>query len=58
LSLPNITKEIRMTAKSRPLRYGLQAKYYTRTEIAAQKRAEARKERKRNDAQLELDEEP
>jgi hypothetical protein len=46
-----------MTAnQSLPLRYGLWAKYYTRTEIAALHRAQARKRAKRNADQLELDE--
>ena len=41
-----------------PLKCGLTAVIITRAEIAAQKRAQARKDRQRNDAQPELDEEP
>jgi hypothetical protein len=46
-----------MTAKRAvPLRYGLQARYITRNQIAAQQRAQARKRAKRDEAQLELEE--
>lgn len=41
-----------------PLKHGLCARYITRAEITAKKRAEARKDRQRNDAQPEPDEEP
>lgn len=38
-----------MTAnKSLPLRFGLKAKYYTRNQIAAQQRAQARKAKRDN----------
>jgi hypothetical protein len=46
-----------MTAnRSLPLRYGLKAKYVTRSQIAAQQRAQARKRAKHDDDQLQLDE--
>jgi hypothetical protein len=48
-----------MTANTAlPLKFGLCARgYVTHVEIAAQKRAQARKKAKHNDAQLQLDEE-
>jgi hypothetical protein len=47
-----------VTANTVPLKYGLRAHYVTHKQIAAQQRAQARKDRQRNDAQPEPDEEP
>lgn len=43
-----------MNAKTVPLPHGLTAIYVTHKQIAAQQRAQARKDRKRDEAQLEL----